>query len=1057
MTRKITLYVLLLPLTFLLSIGLAVAKTDTVSNTEALITVLPTLNDGDTLMLSAGTFIVDASVAPEGLVVAFSDWTPYYDVTIIGAGMDETIIDFANNQGFFVYYADDLLFKDMTIKNASYDGGIYAQNANVNIENVKFENCRHIKWSGNDDGEANGGAVCYDEASTFDYIKGCVFTNNYAENSGGAIAFMNISSTSSPLHQTISRCQIYDNTAGDDASAFYAKYSQHYIHFELNAIYNNQSKAALVLNGSRNVYFDNNAIALNPEGGVYLMSGLRARSYFTGNAIVDNGLFDCAGQNVGTLMRGDHNVVSILENVDFSGYFNEDLSSASALFKIENDSLKHQLAAAEFLAGRLPAEDMFTNDLYGDTCLFPGDIGAIAFDQGTHTAIWTGDEDQDFFNVNNWRNGLMPTGDATPSTVTKVIVSNCKLTTYPIVSANTTMTSAGNLSTSDLYITPTGLFKNEGTLALDTLIAESQNGGLGELVNEGTLNCNKRLSEFYVNADEWVPIYIPEVGMSVQDLFFGATFDDDFVAKQQVEDGDSLSALSAGDVFSQEQGYWVKSSSNQKASFEVTDTYNENFTLQHTAKIDTLESGWNMIANPYDASVSTASVLSNTANDAAAAGAVYTYDGSFKVMVDGIGDEEAEIVGPHEAFYVQALDADAAVSPSTSDFSLNTSNILMQQNTLLKSSTIEREGLLTIGLATSSNTIFDRAYVRFKSDATSAFDYSFDALKLGRIEDQTNALIYTENGDDSIAFAVNTQVMPDDAVMTIPLRLDYEASALTSSQSQRLRFSITGGDSISYLLHDVNIDKSKSVEVTDGRTVSFTTGTDAEALMDRYSLEVFDGAIPKRIVSTHSVQEVTLVEKPFTRYEVRFAYDTVSYVSNQDTLQGPGDSLTQVQYMVDSIFVDSLFVEKLYIDSVYYDSTFIDTTRLWGTYEYTEYDTVATTYYTRSMTYGDTAYVRPGVYTKSYLLYENFMPVGINDLWSEASMMKIYGYGHFIHIKADIASPLTVRVYDMSGAQVSLSIMPEASGEVEMQEPGIYIVRVEQGDRIFTEKVLINK
>jgi len=109
------------------------------------------------------------------------------------------------------------------------------------------------------------------------------------------------------------------------------------------------------------------------------------------------------------------------------------------------------------------------------------------------------------------------------------------------------------------------------------------------------------------------------------------------------------------------------------------------------------------------------------------------------------------------------------------------------------------------------------------------------------------------------------------------------------------------------------------------------------------------------------------------------------------------------------------------------------------------------------MTYGDTAYVRPGVYTKSYLLYENFMPVGINDLWGEASMMKIYGYGHFIHIKADIASPLTVRVYDMSGAQVSLSIMPEASGEVEMQEPGIYIVRVEQGDRIFTEKVLINK
>lgn len=1048
MNRRILRCFYFLPVFLMLSIGLASAKTVEVNNTISLVASLSQLADGDTLKLASGVYTITPALAPDGLILTSSDWSPYKDLTITGAGIDATILDFSNSYGFFAYFSEHLLIKGMTIKNGKKNGGVYVQSGNVNLEQVRFESCSSVTFGSKQ--EANGGAIFYDENSSFSYIRECVFVNNFAQYNGGAIAYMN-SQRLYPQKSTIENCQFYNNSSLIGASAIYLKYIYSYIYLERNALFSNSNTPAIYANAVNSKYarlfLKNNSIALNDAGGLSIGSSLRSYLFINNSAIVDNNGFDVKAAHSSTKLTGDYNLIRTAPENRFVGYFNEMLNSSARLFKVENDSLKHTLCAANFLAGRIPEGAKSDYDLYGDTCLTPADIGAINIEQGDNVAIWTGASGQDFFAASNWRNGLLPIG------AKKIIITNCSLNSYPIVADSISLLNGGDLSYADLYITPAGILENNGHISLDTIYLESQNGGSAQLLNNGTIEENIRMAEFYFSANKWVPFYMPEAGRTANSVLPGLSYDADYEVMMQNEEDADIDVLAGLDQLDQNQGYWMKSAIEKKAVFEVFDNNDFDFNIQHTSQIDSLSSGWNLVANPYSASVNTIALMENAGNNIEASGAIYTYDGfRYKVYVDGVGDEEATIIAPYEAFYVKALDNDKTASVESGTFSLKKNNLLVVENELLKSSIVDREGVLSVGISSSNNVVYDWTYLRFESEASTDFDYAFDAMKLDRLDGVNSSLIYSDN-NDNVNYAVNTLALEENEELTIPLRLDFVPSTISRSLKRKLHFTVSGGDSVSYLLHDALKDSSESIEIKNKTSVTFYTGTDAFALVNRYSIQVFDGEVPSGVVGVNERSAVNVVETVTSLPDTLFVYDTITYKLQEDSIWGNSDTVIALEYMVDSFFVDSIFVKATYTDSIFYDTTFVDTTWLWGTHEYLTTDTLTNSLFKRYTSYADTLKIL-GIYYENYIVYDTLLVSSLNDVAEGLENIKVYGGERSIYIESNRRAE--VAIYDLNGIKVRQLSVSEGNSKIDFDAVGIFIVQVNVGEKKYSKKIIIN-
>lgn len=1051
MNRTIRPFISLLSVFLLMTIGVSTASTVVVNDATSLVEKIPLLQDGDTLKLSAGTYTITPVLAPDGLILTSVDWSPYSDLTIIGDGLESTIIDFSNSYGFFAYYSENLLIKDLTIINAKKNGGVYVQSGHVNLESVKIENCNSVTFGSKT--EAHGGAIFYDANSSFTSIKNCVFQSNYATYNGGAIAYMNVAKLY-PQKSTIENCQFYNNTSLIGASAIYLKKIYSYVYLTKNVFFHNVNTPAIYVNATNSsnarLYLTSNSIALNTSGGLSIGTSLRTRLYLNKNAIVDNMPSDIIAPNASTKFTGDYNVVREVPSNRFIGYFNEDLESSGALFEVVNDSLRHTAFAANYLAGRIPAAVKDDYDLYADTCLSPADIGAINLIQEDKVAIWTGAKDQNFLDVENWRGGVLPVS------ADKVIVSTCDLTNYPIVEDTITLLNGGDFSQADVRITPTGIFENKGQISFDTLYVESQNGGDGQLVNSGILANVKRLAEFYFAASIWQPFYIPEIGRSASSLLPTLTYGTDYEVQMYNEGGAVLEDLAGVDIFDQNQGYMVKSQYDTKATFEVSDAVLNDFDIQHTLQEDTLSSGWNLIANPYNASVNSSQILANVGNDDVASGAVYTYDGvRYKVWVDGIGDEEASVIGSLQSFYVQALDVDKGAPVDNSTFSLSDDDLVLVENELIKSAEAEREGLLTVEIGTSS-TYYDKTFIKFSGDASATFDYSFDAVKLDRLEGVASSLIYTNNNEGSgVNYAVNSQVLADDEVLSIPLRVDFVSSTISKTQYRKFRFLTSGGDSISYLLHDALKDSSESVEIVNNKAVAFYTGTDSIALANRFSIQVFDGEVPNRLVGVNERKSFSIVETITHKPDTLHYCDTATFNLRKDTIWGNSDTVIALEYMVDSFYTDYFFVNATYTDSLFYDTTFIDTTWLWGTHEYVVTDTLSSTLFKRYAEYADTIETSEVLFN-NYIVYDTLIVAGLDDLASYNDDVKVFGGNQCIQIQSLDSRSLDVIVYSLSGLKLKQIHLPDGDGYVEVKGAAAYIVQTYMEGKVFSRKVIVN-
>ncbi|HLE18060.1 MAG TPA: hypothetical protein VI728_07220, partial [Syntrophales bacterium] len=94
-------------------------------------------DDGDTINMAAGTYpTMDTAIA---------NWAEIHkQVTIVGAGMDTTFLNIGTYYGLLIVGADDVVIRDLTIRNRSTEWastGIGFDDAagNASIENVRVQ------------------------------------------------------------------------------------------------------------------------------------------------------------------------------------------------------------------------------------------------------------------------------------------------------------------------------------------------------------------------------------------------------------------------------------------------------------------------------------------------------------------------------------------------------------------------------------------------------------------------------------------------------------------------------------------------------------------------------------------------------------------------------------------------------------------------------------------------------------------------------------------------------------------------------------------------------
>lgn len=160
------------------------------------------------------TIVFDASLDGTPIVLTSGYVTLNNDITLIGNGMSNTIIDGnGTSRIFYVFNGAIVSIENISIQNGYTLGtngaGIAVDDATISLENVKITECEAVDYT-------LAGALYLGDAEAT--IKNCILSGNYAGGSGGAI--YQIYGGSLSIMNTL----ISGNVTGQNGGGIYAPY-----------------------------------------------------------------------------------------------------------------------------------------------------------------------------------------------------------------------------------------------------------------------------------------------------------------------------------------------------------------------------------------------------------------------------------------------------------------------------------------------------------------------------------------------------------------------------------------------------------------------------------------------------------------------------------------------------------------------------------------------------------------------------------------------------------------------------------------------------------------
>ncbi len=227
-----------------------------------------------------------------------------------------------------------------------------------------------------------------------------------------------------------------------------------------------------------------------------------------------------------------------------------------------------------------------------------------------------------------------------------------------------------------------------------------------------------------------------------------------------IKDSGYLPATNITNPITFKKGYWAYIGPTNDITVSASGApgmMNQSFPLTYTPSSGgSVEDGWNLISNPYPSSIDWNSASWTKTN---VSGSIYIWNpatSSYASYVAGVGiNGGSNIIPSSQAFWVQTT----ANSPALTVREACKSSI---DQAFLKSATPQNAQLLRLTL--SNQTHQDETVIRFKADATKAYDDQLDAMKFFSFEPTApnlSSLIDTmDAGINSLPILSKNEIIP---------------------------------------------------------------------------------------------------------------------------------------------------------------------------------------------------------------------------------------------------------------------------------------------------------
>ncbi len=338
----------------------------------------------------------------------------------------------------------------------------------------------------------------------------------------------------------------------------------------------------------------------------------------------------------------------------------------------------------------------------------------------------------DWTTTANWSTGI-------PSSTSNTIISGTAGISTAVIVNNLTIASGNSLT-----IYPSASLTVNGTLTnsagINGLLVKSTGSGFGSLI-ESNSGVNAKV-ETYIAPAHWHFIS-PPVGGVVSGLFEGK-----YLQRHTEPDNLFHDILSLTDPINSMQGYALWSDATYTIPY--TGVLNQGLLVatlnRSTAGIN---SGWNLIGNPYPSGLDWNAVLKTSLDNA-----IYIENaGTWAYFVNGAGipNNNTRYIAPGQGFFVQVTEGH-----SSGTVSMDNPARTHMATSFFKSADITNLARFEV----SGNGYADQAVVRFGPDATLEFDGDYDAQKFfADIPDSPQ--LYTTGG---IPLAINALPMETGSV-----------------------------------------------------------------------------------------------------------------------------------------------------------------------------------------------------------------------------------------------------------------------------------------------------
>ncbi len=408
---------------------------------------------------------------------------------------------------------------------------------------------------------------------------------------------------------------------------------------------------------------------------------------------------------------------------------------------------------------------------YGDEETFTTDFGSLT---------WSGDTDSDWNSVSNWNESTAPTEDYNVS--------------IPAVATNDPVIQNGDdVSVNQLTISSEASLSVNGSLTHNGILKiESDISGTGSLIVSGTITSNGSVEAGrYINNDNsWHFLSSPVSGQDIQPGFVpngspNLATDFDFYSYDEtatnglpwvnIRSADGSLNDSFETQFSAGKGYLVAYTDNYTTDKTFTGsltTASQDVSLTYTGSG---AQGWNLIGNPYSASIDWNTVDKTPLSD----NNFYVYDNTANggagdyVYHNGTAGTTSQNISPGQGFFVKVS--------QTGTLNLSNANLVhSSQNFLKEDKPDNRLELLLSG----ETDFFDETMVVLNPEASFEKD-RYDAAKLFSFNAQSPG-IFTFTRDNKKAALDNIPEINESTAMRIgvliPEKGTYEISMGESSQ-----------------------------------------------------------------------------------------------------------------------------------------------------------------------------------------------------------------------------------------------------------------------------------